>query len=229
MKIYGFYHVCLINDWLDIVTKQLNSLNESGLLSESNLLFVSILGDKEQQNIFTNLIKKFSNIKIVISSSNILLYEEPILNYLKYLSELEVFYCYYLHAKGVSITEENKTWYHNSQNLNHLKNCVNDWREFMEYFQIYRFEDNIELLENFDTCGVNFCEEPTKHYSGNFWWSKSDYIKKLNEVPKLTSQNRWLAEFWIGGGKNGKFFNHKTLNGGYKERINKKEYEINIY
>jgi hypothetical protein len=227
MKIYGFYHVCLINDWVDIVTKQLNSLTESSLLSKTNSLFVSILGDKLQQNIFIDLIKDFDNIQIVISSPNILLYEEPILNYLKYLSENEYFYCYYLHAKGVSITEENKTWYHNSQDLNHLKNCINDWREFMEYFQIYRFEDNVNLLDRFDTCGVNYCEEPSPHYSGNFWWTKSDYIKTLNELPKLTSQNRWLAEFWIGTNKTGKFFNHKTLNAGYKEIINKKEYLIN--
>ena len=60
MKIYGFYHVCLINDWVDIVTKQLNSLAESSLLTKTDSLYVSILGNKEQQNIFSDLIEKYN-------------------------------------------------------------------------------------------------------------------------------------------------------------------------
>lgn len=39
------------------------------------------------------------------------------------------------------------------------------------------------------------------HYSGGFWWSKSDFIKKLpNPQIFLNSNNvdRFNAEFWLG-------------------------------
>lgn len=224
LKIYGFYHICLINDWFDIVKDQLIKIKKNGLLEKTTTLYVSILGEKEQQKLFIGLINEYKNIEIVIKSQNIQLYEEPILNHLKYLSDSEDFYCYYLHAKGVSITEQNKGWYHGNTDLIHLKSCVNDWREFMEYFLINKFDENIQLLKEFDSCGVNYCKEPQKHYSGNFWWSKSGYIKTLKDLPNLTPQNRWLAEFWIGQNNNGKFYNHKTLNAGYKERLEKTSY-----
>lgn len=71
-----------------------------------------------------------------------------------------------------------------------------DWRRFLLHFNVDRWEDNVALLEHgFDTVGVNLLEEPFLHYSGNFWWSKSGYIKTLRELPRF--MNRHYAENWI--------------------------------
>jgi predicted O-methyltransferase YrrM len=75
---------------------------------------------------------------------------------------------------------------------------ASDWRRFLLHFNVDRWEDNVALLEHgYDTVGVNLLENPL-HYSGNFWWSKSSYIKKLKPVPKFV--NRIDAELWICSG-----------------------------
>ena len=63
------------------------------------------------------------------------------------------------------------------------------------------------MLDNYDTCGVNLLEDPVMHYSGNFWWAKSDYIKNLQPLhiiiqPKFNSHQEYinyyiLPEMWI--------------------------------
>jgi hypothetical protein len=35
------------------------------------------------------------------------------------------------------------------------------------------------------------------HYSGNFWWGRSDYIKKLDYIDKNNNRNRLMAEYKI--------------------------------
>jgi hypothetical protein len=68
---------------------------------------------------------------------------------------------------------------------------------------------------------VNFGTWPTPHYSGNFWWSKSEHISKLpniiendwwdlfrSETPlKTFDSNRNKPEMWIGTVYNDDFFN----------------------
>jgi len=49
----------------------------------------------------------------------------------------------------------------------------------MEYFLIYKHNDCIELLNEYDTVGINYIDK--LHYSGNFWWTKGSYFKKLPE------------------------------------------------
>ena len=40
------------------------------------------------------------------------------------------------------------------------------------------------------------------HYSGNFWWSKSSYIKRLSSCGNLTYND---PEFWLTRNENGKY------------------------
>ena len=97
----------------------------------------------------------------------------------------------YIHTKGVT-TPNNE--------------CVNDWRRYMIWGCIENWEACTELLETSDTVGVDFEEQPTRHYSGNFWWANSDYIKTLPTIKSLIDMpekdciltKRHNAEFWIG-------------------------------
>jgi hypothetical protein len=57
----------------------------------------------------------------------------------------------------------------------------------------------LSLLDEYDTLGCNYYEGPYKHYSGNFWWIRSDYLATLN-LDRLVS--RADAEWWCLSGKN---------------------------
>jgi len=110
-------------------------------------------------------------------------------------------------------------FYHGATDFNHLKNCVNDWREYMEYFIIDKFDSCLFLLsKDYDACGVNLVDDPSWHFSGNFWWAKSDYIKKLPAIDSLDREFRWNAELWIGAA-GGKLKSLHDNNAGYKERL----------
>lgn len=223
MKKYGVYHVFCKNDWKIVFQSQIQSLVNSGLLIKIEKLYLTIIYNNEEDLNFINSKINNLNIEIHYTTNKNDEYEFPALNLIKELSEKNDCYLFYIHTKGVSIDESNMKFYHNSVDLNHLKNCVDDWREYMEYFIIKNHELCINSLVNYDACGVNLVKEPTKHFSGNFWWAKSDYVKKLPNLNNLNKNHRWNAEFWIGMG-NGKLYNFFKNNAGYTERLNKKDY-----
>ena len=130
---------------------------------------------------------------------------------------------FYIHTKGVSITESNMRFYHNSSDINHLTECVNDWRKYMSYFIIKKYTDCLEILKSYDACGVNLCFNPQKHFSGNFWWATSTYINKLKDIETINKSHRWNAEFWIGSA-NGNLYSFHNNSAGYRQRIKKETY-----
>lgn len=101
----------------------------------------------------------------------------------------------YVHTKGVT-TPNNE--------------CIDEWRQYMTYFNVEKWKLCYDILEEADACGVDLVEQPTKHFSGNFWWANSNYIKTLPSIETISSPDfpsalstRHNAEFWIGMG-NGK-------------------------
>ena len=140
--------------------------------------------------------------------------EFPTLNKIWYDSRQSEFNVLYLHTKGA---------------FNNIKN-IQSWTEYLTYFNIERWRYIIEYLKKYDAVGVNLQKNsdimneqllkvgiPSKelglcHFSGNFWWAKSDYIKKLpkpdslfnrdyNNIRKMIQVYRYMAETWIGVGK----------------------------
>jgi hypothetical protein len=96
-------------------------------------------------------------------------FETPTLKYLKETCDAtdEEFFVLYLHHKGIT----------RMNNPN-----VHAWRQYMQYFCIEQWQDCVAALnEGYDTVGVNWRDTPWKHYSGNMWWSRASYIRKLPE------------------------------------------------
>ena len=101
----------------------------------------------------------------------------------------------YLHTKGVTTPD----------NL-----CIDDWRQYMTYFNVNQYQKCFDMLDEYDSCGVDLVSEPATHYSGNFWWANSSYIKQLPTIDEIKFPKippilsiRHNCEFWIGMG-NGK-------------------------
>ena len=85
----------------------------------------------------------------------------------------------YLHSKGVSKPDNP---------------YIKDWTDYMLYFNVHLYEIAVPNLSYSDACGVNY---QGNHYSGNYWWSKSSYIRKLSKSP-APDQANWVApETWL--------------------------------
>lgn len=126
-------------------------------------------------------------------------YEYPALEIIQSLpSDCRVLY---LHTKGVTRIE-------NTQ--------MDDWRNLMEYYCVERWSDAIWALnQGYDTYGVNWHSSPFGHYSGNFWWASTDYIKRLPSLP--VGGTREYCEQWIGEIEGNHYCPHDSEIDHYKE------------
>ena len=83
------------------------------------------------------------------------------------------------------------------------------WRRSMTKYTVGGWRDCVKLLEDgYDTAGCHWLTRekyhnppdflwPVSHYSGNFWWARTGYLRQL---PPLADDDRWAAERWIGLG-----------------------------
>jgi hypothetical protein len=91
----------------------------------------------------------------------------------------------YLHSKGATST------------LRHLQLSVEAntfktyyyWRQFLNWGVIENWRKCYEALRLNDIAGVNFYDFPSKHFSGNYWWANSRYIKRL---PDPSTKDWWI-------------------------------------
>ena len=180
MKTYIYFHICCINNWISIVDQLYTNIKKSGLYDIVDEIRCGVLGNCDLS------IELFNDpkVKIVAQSLDIGLYETISVNKLHEDALSEDFYALYIHSKGVR--------------YNGTRPNVIDWVNFLTYFNIYKHKECIELLKNTCECvGVNLVAVPTVHYSGNFWWSKSSYIKTLKPC---YYDNYNAPEFWITSG-----------------------------
>lgn len=156
--IFGVFFICCIGNYLEIISEQIKCLIESKLYESSNTIYCFLC-----QSTFecVNYLSKYSKIKIIETKEN--LYEQFALNNIKKYLHGD-YYIYYIHSKGVT------------NNTREVK----DWTHMINYFTINKWILSIKLLKYYDTVGCNLNNFPKKHYSGNFWWSKSEHINKLN-------------------------------------------------
>lgn len=100
--------------------------------------------------------------KIIIISTEENLYEKfAINNFKKYVNG-----DYYLHSKTVSRKGK----------------FFDDWRNICDYFTLTKWRLSLELLEYSDCVGINLKQFPKIHYSGNYWWTKSEHLNKLSDI-----------------------------------------------
>lgn len=200
MNTYIYIHVCCINNWKEIFGKLLSDIRASGLYDKVTKIRCSLLYTVEDFTIFID-----PKIEIIYKSTILSLYETPTINILYEDALKENFNVLYLHTKGVK---------HNGMNPH-----VTDWVNYMSYFNIYKHELCLEMLKANDAVGVNLHITPA-HFSGNFWWSKSEHLRKLSPCiyDKYISPELWVAcvkgnykELW-NSGVNHYYFPYKEAN-----------------
>lgn len=201
MKIYGFMHVYMTNNWKEIVRSQISKMKKSGLWYKMDKLFVGYI-DKENLYKEDPLVFREGKIKVMYNSTDPTIYESLTLSFLQHIAQTDgesIDGCFfYIHTKGVT----------------HMNSPFQrDWRELMEYFIIEKYESCLRELKNNDIVGVNWHlgegymgarsgtkysegTQITPHFSGNFWWANTPYIRRLPNLIPL--KGRYECEFWIG-------------------------------
>ncbi len=197
VNVYVYFHICTIENWEQVVTKLFTRLQTTGLLNICKELRVVVLGSQLER---AKQILNHPKTKIIVHSTDVSLYERPALNHIRRSAENEDFKVFYFHSKGIS---KKNTKY---------KSYISDWVDMMCYFLIDRHQECIKLLSTAGAVGVNYGRagnillekkatnrtfENSHHFSGNFWWSCSRYIRTL---PTTIGPKYLDPEMWIGSG-----------------------------
>jgi hypothetical protein len=189
------------NDYKERFIKTYNKIIKSGLYNSIDNIFINAVSRSTGNSLNSeNFFIPDSKFKIINYSLDITS-ETNTLDFLRLKSQQKDFKLLYLHSKGTS--------YHATS---YLRANIQAWVDYMEYFVIERWRDCVDILDTYDTCGVDLHENPS-YYSGNFWWANSSYIRKLPIVNKDKTTNqailelqqkypphtfhRYYAEFWL--------------------------------
>jgi hypothetical protein len=197
-KINVFYHVYVYKNYELILLDQLDKLIKLKR-ENSEIDFFVILSPIAGKNSIDDLVYE----KILSLTTNITYYKEnhyelPTLSLLYNHAKNTINNLYlYVHTKGVTRID------HNDNGSYSYKN-VENWRNIMEHFCIENWKYCTEKLGSYDLVGCNYIPHGIlgvpAHFSGNFWWSTSEFLKRLDDPKMYITDNidRFSAEFWIG-------------------------------
>jgi hypothetical protein len=183
--IFGFYHLYTVNNWRQVLGEQILRWSESGLTGATTRIFASVVGPLADEGAAVLSALCGERLEVVHQSADGSSRERPILEYARrFCEEREPLAraCWYMHAKGVSDQH--------CENPN-----VSDWRRLLDHFAVDRWRDCAAALEDHDACGVNWHREPAPHFSGNYWWARPDYLRRLplRVGPANFDQERWIG------------------------------------
>ena len=169
-----------------IVANQFHKLKESGLFEKCHKLYIGYISILPFDFDFLN-----PNSKIE------LLYHE------KYGHEGLTMMHLKKYCDEFFRTDSHILYFHNRGSSRGPSPACEDWNKMMEYFLIEQWQITSKKLITHHTVGCEMYEIPCRHdsnkmiyhYSGNFWWCNSNYVKML---PYPTFEDRYnQSEMWI--------------------------------
>lgn len=218
-----FYHLFIPdtnNMWIWWIDEQMGLLKSTGLADKARVnmcvtiplgLYNSKTGHSYDEMVFEYIKDRYPFVNIIDIRSNqdpVNLYEGQTLAKIYEHAQEDDGYVLYFHNKGMSSYPT------------HIVGAIKDWRHYMQYYNIEKWEDCIAKLdEGYECCGVDWVDRDgikydfaNNHYTGNFWWARNDYIRKLKQPLRIEEyvnvdamvkemQNyRYAFELWIGTG-----------------------------
>ncbi len=161
---------------IDTLYYFIKCFNESKILDKIDFVFIINYGNQLNINKFTD-----DKIKIINLSSDVKSQENNT------LALLQIFSNFHSNA--------NILYLHTKENYyDKTKQNILDWINMMLYFNVYKFQDCLEYLTNFDTIGCNLKKTSKPYYFGNFWWAKTNYINKLFKIKNNIDAEKWILE-----------------------------------
>jgi len=179
--IYIVYHFCNRNNYQDILDEQFEQIYRVGLYEKVTAILIGCsCGGCEV--VLEKLRNKYPKIRAFCEAvcPETASHENGTINeMLDFTREVpRNSYFLYIHSKGITRTAEAQQY----------------WRKFMMHKLVDQYQLCLDLLDRgFLTVGTLLARFPT-HYSGNFFWATSDYLKTLPNIPVERHSNRLLAE-----------------------------------
>jgi hypothetical protein len=178
-KIYLFFHICCLNNYAEIVHTMIQSMQDSGLYDTCEEIYYTLVGHPTDS--FLQSLKAYTKMKCVYTSPHINEVEYPLLAYLQEFSCIHDGYLFYCHTKGVSQPEDP---------------VKKRWRDRLVEKNIKEYQTCVAFLnKGCDIAGCGWKEHPVgasvrqpfsvhthSHFSGNFWWAQSTYIRTLPSI-----------------------------------------------
>jgi hypothetical protein len=185
------YHAFLVNNWKEVVKEQISRVVEFGLYDSCDLFYMTVNREETPEEELIDFLKDYKKINFEFSESNLAEYLG-----IKKVREIGESYddakIFYFHTKGVS----NNWKDYKSKQISHEKiENIKLWKEALEYFVIDKWRECVNLLNDYDTVGLT-CNGGW--YWGNFWWTKSQHVRKTKKVESWW--DRWAFEAWINHG-----------------------------
>ena len=174
----AFYHVFVSDAKLtqDIVADQLSTLTASGVYDVLESIYVTPRGGMSATDGFpdSELVRGKFHFLPHATEGNEIDSLVHIHNFCKAPDEINTAILYF-HTKGSYHNSNGHTW----------------WRKSMDCFVLT--PRCLEIMETYDTCGLRMTPFPEPHYSGNFFWTRCGYVRKLVD-PALYRDNATFRE-----------------------------------
>lgn len=183
-----YFHCYCFGSYASILYNKYKKINNSELLKNIDNFYVIVSNTQERHKDFLQQFSTLSNkIKIINLPNPVFNDESDTLNFILQKSNDSSTNrrILYLHTKGVT----------HSHQL--VKKNVDAWVEYLDLYNIHKWKECVDALDSNDVAGGLYESSNPKHFSGNFWWANTNYIKTL---PEITEKNYKLfnrGEFWI--------------------------------
>lgn len=212
--VYVFLHVCSLKRYKEIFNETWNK--SIPLVNLSKKVHIGVVGPGRldynlPDNVEVHYFNENPKTKELPSEEEFIkrsldgdyfTHEFPTLDVLRNVCKENICYVCYYHLRGVTSPVDNMP--------------VVDQRHYMTYFNIERYDLCLNYLEQgMDAVGVDLSTWPAVHFSGNFWWSKSEHINRLTapeEMPGIPNfyssddkYHRHRCEMWICSDPNGNY------------------------
>lgn len=223
-----YYHLWRFGDWAEITAHILDEIKKSGL-SELATLNICVNDSSPTGNVEH---KQFADDAVTVRNVAADEYEWPTIKLLRdEMKDKKNVPVLYLHCKGVT---------HHKGGISYLP--TRDWTDSMLYYLVENYKVCMAGLKaGYHAVGCNRRSAPCPHFSGNFWWINSSYIKDLPDpdskdayyCPRFSfgwsdaELRRHEAEFWSGkvGMANMLNLSQPDLSAEYLRRTPREKYE----
>jgi hypothetical protein len=184
-----FIHAATLSRCQERIDQYLSLMKKSGLLDAIKEIFIDCVGEGDLPTV-----ESYKRYPITVQRihTNLEENEAPTHKHMwDYAKQHTDHFILYLHTKGVG---------------KEINPAIEDWVTYMTYFMIEKWKICTNVLLSNKTVGVDLRPEFHFHYSGNFWWSRADWMallpdplefRDLSKYPNALNSVRHAQEFWI--------------------------------
>ena len=185
-----FYHLACINNWQEVFVEQMEQLRHNGF----QRIDLTVLGTAEDLLTINKITDELKlEVRIIFQAPELTYFEKPAMLAIEEYARQNDGYVLYVHSKGVS---------------NPASETKVKWRRLMMRELVENWEFCLTQLPHYDLLGVNWRDFPTYHFSGNFWYAATKYLRKLSDFKLFydttcypiwdpCDSKRLSCEFWI--------------------------------